>query len=161
RSTGPRPRAEFGSGSTMADGSAGTASPTPTDTPTSTPTPTATSTPSPTSTPTATPTTLDAYLHGIGPNANPPTLLLSGGAPPAATPKYRDSAGVQFAAGNAWKEIGTWAAAPEASARTLTALGDAHMWIGLKSSDDQGTAFDVRTEVYRNSVLVASGTTRC
>ena len=45
--------------------------------------------------------------------------------------------------------------------KTLTFLGYARMWIGLKNSDDQGTRFDLRTEVYRNGSLVASGLTRC
>jgi hypothetical protein len=37
----------------------------------------------------------------------------------------------------------------------------ATLWIGLKSSDDQGTQFDLRTEVYINDTLVAEGETRC
>jgi YVTN family beta-propeller protein len=45
--------------------------------------------------------------------------------------------------------------------RNLTELGPARMWIGLKNSDDQGTRFDVRAEVYKNGELVASGLTRC
>jgi hypothetical protein len=45
--------------------------------------------------------------------------------------------------------------------RQLSFLGLGRMWIGLKNSDDQGTRFDVRTEVYKNNVLVASGLTRC
>lgn len=47
------------------------------------------------------------------------------------------------------------------SSVTLTALSDSHVWIGLKNSDDQGTRFDILTEVYHNNVLVASGLTRC
>ena len=31
----------------------------------------------------------------------------------------------------------------------------------MKNSDDQGTQFDLRAEVYVNSTLVASGTTLC
>jgi hypothetical protein len=34
-------------------------------------------------------------------------------------------------------------------------------WIGLKNSDDQGTQFDLRAEVYRNGILISSGETRC
>jgi len=41
------------------------------------------------------------------------------------------------------------------------ALSPAHVWIGLKNSDDQGTQFDLRTEVLKNSAVVASGLTRC
>jgi hypothetical protein len=34
-------------------------------------------------------------------------------------------------------------------------------WIGLKNSDDQGTAFDLRTELYHGGTLIAQGLTRC
>lgn len=37
----------------------------------------------------------------------------------------------------------------------------AGVWIGLKNSDDQGTQFDLRTEVYKGETLVASGETAC
>ncbi|MGH9908759.1 MAG: LamG domain-containing protein [Pyrinomonadaceae bacterium] len=43
----------------------------------------------------------------------------------------------------------------------LTSLSPATFWIGLKNSDDQGTQFDLRTEVYINDTLVAEGETRC
>ena len=44
---------------------------------------------------------------------------------------------------------------------TLTDLDDAHVWVGLKNSDDQGTRFDVRVELLENGTVVASGVTRC
>lgn len=34
-------------------------------------------------------------------------------------------------------------------------------WLGLKNSDDQGTSFDVRAELYLNGALVAAGETLC
>lgn len=40
-------------------------------------------------------------------------------------------------------------------------LGPVGAWVGLKNSDDQGTQFDVRAEVYRNATLVATGQTLC
>jgi hypothetical protein len=43
----------------------------------------------------------------------------------------------------------------------ITALGPVDAWVGLKNSDDQGTQFDVRAELYLNSVLVATGQTLC
>jgi hypothetical protein len=103
----------------------------------------------------------DIYLHGAGPNANPPTLFLDSTTPTATTPKFKDSPAIKFAGGNVWKEIGIWVAAPESSPRLLSSLSDFHGWAGLKNSDDQGTQFDVRVEVYKNGVLVASGITRC
>ncbi|MCI0527401.1 MAG: hypothetical protein L0Y56_08145, partial [Nitrospira sp.] len=36
-----------------------------------------------------------------------------------------------------------------------------HVWLGLKNSDDQGTRFDLRAEVYKNDMLVAAGETYC
>jgi hypothetical protein len=35
------------------------------------------------------------------------------------------------------------------------------VWLGLKNSDDQGTRFDLRAEIYRNGVLLTSGETYC
>ena len=101
------------------------------------------------------------YLHGLGATANPPTLALDAVAPTGATDKYSDSPGVQFSGGNAWKAVGTWNSAPTTSSGRLTRLSDLHAWLGLKNSDDQGTQFDLRAELYVNSILVASGTTRC
>jgi hypothetical protein len=43
----------------------------------------------------------------------------------------------------------------------LASLAPATLWIGLKNSDDQGTKFDLRTEVYINGTLISNGITRC
>jgi PKD repeat protein len=40
-------------------------------------------------------------------------------------------------------------------------LGSAALWVGLLNSDDQGTQFDLRVEVYSGTTLVASGEARC
>jgi hypothetical protein len=45
--------------------------------------------------------------------------------------------------------------------RELSTLGPVHVWLGLKNSDDQGTKFDLRAELYKNNTLVAAGETRC
>ena len=34
-------------------------------------------------------------------------------------------------------------------------------WVGLRNSDDIGTAFDIAVELHRNGMMVASGLTRC
>jgi hypothetical protein len=44
---------------------------------------------------------------------------------------------------------------------TLSALRDLQTWVGLKNSDDIGTQFDLRAEVFKNGTLVASGVARC
>jgi len=41
--------------------------------------------------------------------------------------------------------------------RQLTALGSATAWIGLRNSDDVGTNFDLKAEVYLGEKLVGSG----
>ena len=46
-------------------------------------------------------------------------------------------------------------------ARALTDLSPARLWTGLKNSDDQGTAFDLRVVVAINDDEVAAGETRC
>jgi hypothetical protein len=45
---------------------------------------------------------------------------------------------------------------PESSEPLATTV-----WVGLKNSDDQGTAFDLRAELYRNGALVNEGEIRC
>jgi hypothetical protein len=40
-------------------------------------------------------------------------------------------------------------------------LDDVQLWLGLKSSDDQGTQFDVKVELLKNGYPVASGLRRC
>ncbi len=50
---------------------------------------------------------------------------------------------------------------PPPQERLLTELSDVHVWVGLRNSDDQGTQFDVQTELLQNGTPVASGLTRC
>jgi hypothetical protein len=47
------------------------------------------------------------------------------------------------------------------SADSLGDTSPATLWVGLKNSDDQGTRFDVRAQLYVNSTLLAEGLTRC
>lgn len=99
------------------------------------------------------------FLHGTGNQANPVTLFLDALSPTASTAKYKDSPGIKFNSGNPWAEIGTWTGSLEGSTTAVpTAL---NTWVGLKNSDDIGTAFDLRAEVYQNNTLIASGETRC
>jgi hypothetical protein len=51
--------------------------------------------------------------------------------------------------------------APNPPCTVLTAASPAHLWIGLKSSDDQGTNFDVDVEILKDGGVVASGLLRC
>jgi Concanavalin A-like lectin/glucanases superfamily len=103
----------------------------------------------------------NVFLHGSGAIANPPTLFLDGTTTTGSTPKQKDSAGIKFAGGNPWKEIGTWTADPTFFSGSLTTLSDLHVWIGLKNSDDIGTRFDLAAEVWKNGDLVAEGETFC
>ena len=47
----------------------------------------------------------------------------------------------------------------EIATDNLTALSPAEVWIGLKNSDDVGTKFDLRAEIYHNGSLIGSGQT--
>jgi hypothetical protein len=107
------------------------------------------------------PLAVSFYLHGDGPNNNPPALFLNSDTPSNTTAKFKDSPGIKFSGGNPWKEVGVWAAAPAPIAGTLAQLNDLRAWLGLKNGDDQGTRFDLRAEVYKNGVLVAAGETYC
>ena len=57
--------------------------------------------------------------------------------------------------------FGTWAAQPALTAGLLPSLSGLHAWVGLKNSDDIGTKFDLRAELSKNGILVASGAARC
>jgi hypothetical protein len=57
--------------------------------------------------------------------------------------------------------IGYFVEYEEASKLEITDTGPAKLWIGLKNSDDQGTQFDLRTELYLNDVLISEGQTLC
>jgi len=107
------------------------------------------------------PTPRSLVLHGAGATANPPSLTIDAFAPTTTSAKYKDSSAVTFSQRNGWREIGTWSAPPELTHGTLTSLTDLRVWLGLKNSDDQGTRFDLLTEVYRTDELVASGLVRC
>ena len=43
----------------------------------------------------------------------------------------------------------------------IETVGPGTFWIGLKNTDDQGTQFDLRTELYLNDTLVSEGQTLC
>jgi hypothetical protein len=101
------------------------------------------------------------FLHSEGHANNPPTLFLDQTAPTDSKAEFKDSPAIKFSGGNPWKEVGQWPAAPAQAVGTLAALSDLRVWLGLKNSDDQGTRFDLRAEVYKNGTLVAVGETHC
>jgi hypothetical protein len=101
------------------------------------------------------------FLHGTGGQANTSTLFLDAQAPSASTEKFRDSSGVKFSGGNLWAEVGTWTAALGAAGSDPAMLTALDVWLGLKNSDDIGTAFDLRAEVHQDQMLLASGDSRC
>src|SRR5437879_6137411 len=62
-------------------------------------------------------------------------------------------------AGIRGKRFGNWTNTPGSG--TLTSLSDFQVWLGLKNSDDIGTKFDLRADIYKNNQLVVSGQTLC
>jgi hypothetical protein len=106
--------------------------------------------------------TLDAYLHGSGGTANPPTLTADLIPPLSLTAKTKDSAGLAFSGGNPWVTMGTWTPPAGINGKaTLTALTTAHLWMGFKSSGDVGGKVDVLVDVLVNGQVLSSGLTRC
>jgi hypothetical protein len=95
------------------------------------------------------------FLH-----ATTTTLVLTSTAPTGTSAKSQESPRVNFAHGNPWKEVGVWTASP-GHVSTLSALGTLRLWLGLKTSDDVGTQFDVKAEVRKGGVVVATGEARC
>jgi len=47
------------------------------------------------------------------------------------------------------------------NAASIVNTNPAKLWIGLKNSDDQGTQFDLRTELYINGVHISDGASLC
>jgi hypothetical protein len=106
--------------------------------------------------------TLDAYLHGSGGTANPPTLTADLIPPLSLTAKTKDSAGLAFSGGNPWATIGSWTPPAGINGKvTLTALTNARLWLGFKSSGDVGGKIDVLVDVLVNGQVLSSGLTRC
>jgi hypothetical protein len=96
------------------------------------------------------------FLH-----AEDMSVFLDNTAPTDATADFRDSAALNFASGNRWNVIDTWDGPANGSSQTLIDLDDLHVWLGLKSSDDQGTRFDLRAEVLKDGLPIASGEIYC
>ena len=92
------------------------------------------------------------YLHSTGSGA-----VLDATGPTASSPKVKDAPTLDR---RTFKPIGRWAAAPAAAALSLSAVSDLHVWLGLMNSDDQGTNFDLRAELSRNGVVIATAETK-
>ena len=98
-------------------------------------------------------------------------LVLNTTAPGVGTAKFLDSPVLSRGGGNPYQLIGEWddgyvGSTPPAC--VLESLSPLHVWLGLRSSDDQGTNFDLRAEVYFEpnppggpTVLVASSEQLC
>jgi hypothetical protein len=92
------------------------------------------------------------YLQGSA-----SALTLNSTSPVSTTPKYVDSPSINR---TTFKEIGTWRYVVQSGTSVkLDGLNNLDVWVGLKNSDDQGTNFDVRAEIFKNENLVASGET--
>ena len=106
--------------------------------------------------------TIDAYLHGSGGTANPPTLTADLLPSISLTAKTQDSASLAFSGGNLWKVIGNWVPpAGSNAAIKLSALNTSHLFLGLKASGDVGGKVDLLTEIVVNGQVLSSGLTRC
>jgi hypothetical protein len=57
--------------------------------------------------------------------------------------------------------VGTWNASPFVAEGNVGELNPLEAWLGLVNSDDQGTNFDLRAELWKNAERVTFGETRC
>jgi len=88
-------------------------------------------------------------------------LLLTEAAPTSTTAKFTDSPVLSRSNGNPWKEIGAWDTVINPLPCPIAEIGDLHVWLGLRNSDDQGTQFDLKAEVFVGGNVVATGETDC
>jgi len=93
----------------------------------------------------------DYFLRRIG------NEVLSVTNPPGTTAQFKDSPAVTR---TAYQAIGEWVASSADNSLRLSATTTLHVWLGLRNSDDQGTYFDLRAELRKNGVVIASGETK-
>ena len=86
---------------------------------------------------------------GLFANANSPTTTVSGLSPGANVLRWTITNGECTASSDD-------VTITSGSATTLTALGNANVWVGLKNSDDVGVKFDFLAEVLKNGTVIAS-----
>jgi hypothetical protein len=84
-------------------------------------------------------------------------LVLDAAPPTSTKAAFKDSPGLSKARGNPFRVIGTWTSPSVVSSTDIVAVDPAVLPLGLKNSDDQGTAFDVLVELLLGSVVIASG----
>src|SRR5262249_55020634 len=94
---------------------------------------------------TCTPHTDTFYLTGVQPDLDLVTT-----APTSSTPTSIDSPSLSKTGGNPYKEIGTWyySSGASVSGCVISSLSPLNVWLGLRNSDDQGTKFDLKAEVF-------------
>jgi hypothetical protein len=122
---------------------------------------------------TSPPTTTNVYFKNKTDTCPDQTFHLrySGGnfvldqtAPGPGTAKFVDSPGLSRAAGNPYRQIAEWGNGYVGSSTAgcvLDSVSPLHVWLGLRNSDDQGTNFDIKAEVYLNDGLVDSAEQLC
>lgn len=103
-----------------------------------------------------TPVVKEFFLHESGTN-----LFFDNLTPTAAVAQFSDSTSVSFSGGNLWKQIGEWISDPSLASGDLTDISDVTSWLGLKNSDDNGTNFDLKEELYVNKTLITTSINRC
>ena len=102
----------------------------------------------------------------VGTSSSTPRL------PSVGTATFLDSPVLSRAGGNPYRLIGEWESGfvdgGTVAGCALEALSPLHVWLGLRNSDDQGTNFDLRAEVYfkgsgpnSDPVLVAAAEQLC
>jgi len=91
---------------------------------------------------------------GSGPGAGTTAWTLSGTAPTSTSARCKDSPPIDR---TTYREIGIWSAPAAAGTSTLTLLEDAHIWVTMKGTGDNGVHLDFKVEVRRGTTVVATG----
>jgi len=107
------------------------------------------------------PTPVPETMHLDSDASNSVNLFLNTANPTGTSAKFKDSTQVTFKNGNQYKPIGTWKTAPN-NGFLQDPVGSFTGWVGLITSNDQGTKFDIKAELTRDgSEIIASGEIRC
>jgi hypothetical protein len=83
-------------------------------------------------------------------------LVLDPSQPTSTKASFKDSPSLSKARGNPFRAIGTWTSFSVVSSADIVGIDPVVLLLGLKNSDDQGTAFDVLVEVLLGTVVIAS-----
>jgi hypothetical protein len=87
--------------------------------------------------------------------------LLTEEPPAVGAARHADASAISRSRGNPWRPVGTWRTAAGELAGGIARVGDLAVWLGLRSSDDQGVAVDIRAVLSVDGTVIAEGEALC